>query len=211
MTFLTGAVSLRNISVRFSSDRGETGRQLMEASILVANPDGSGLRVFAAGTRNPFDLAFFPGANFLFATDNGRDVPASSVPDELNRIVDGGNYGWPDCWGTGKGKNCAGTIAPVVELPEHSSADGLAFYTGRMFPRWKNNAFICLFGPNSEDPDIGHVVVRVELTQASNGSWSGTVHDFASGFASPLDIVVGPDGALYVADFRAGIVYRLFR
>ncbi|MEP7358846.1 MAG: PQQ-dependent sugar dehydrogenase, partial [Anaerolineales bacterium] len=78
-----------------TSDRGETGRLDLEASILVVNPDGSGLRAFATGTRNPYGLAFMPGTGLLFASDNGRDVPASGVPDELNQIVDGGRYGWP--------------------------------------------------------------------------------------------------------------------
>jgi glucose/arabinose dehydrogenase len=36
-----------------TSDRGETSIQDREASILVAQPDGSGVGVFASGTRNP--------------------------------------------------------------------------------------------------------------------------------------------------------------
>src|SRR5262245_34801644 len=89
-----------------TSDRGETGIVKLEGSILVAERDGSGLRVFASGTRNPYGVAFLPGASTLFAVDNGRDVPASGVPDELNQIIDGGNYGWPDCWGTNGGSHC---------------------------------------------------------------------------------------------------------
>ena len=94
-----------------TSDRGETGLVAREASILVMERDGSGLRVFASGTRNPYDLAFYPGTELLFATDNGQDVPASGVPDELNLIVDGGDYGWRRCWGIERGPNCAGTLA----------------------------------------------------------------------------------------------------
>ncbi len=192
-----------------TSDRGETGIVPMEASILVAERDGSGLRVFASGTRNPYDLAFYPGTDQLFVTDNGRDVPASGVPDELNLIVDGGNYGWPDCWDTGKGSHCAGMLSPVAEFQERSSVDGLTFYTGGLFPQWRNNAFVALYGALSGDPDIGRQVQRVELTQTANGLWTATVFDFASGFDRPLDITTGPDGALYVADFGAGVVYRL--
>jgi glucose/arabinose dehydrogenase len=190
-----------------TSDRGETGVLSREASILVAERDGSGLRVFASGTRNPYDLAFLPGANTLFATDNGRDVPASGVPDELNLIVDGGIYGWPDCWGAGGGSNCTGTQPPVVELPVHGAAAGLAFYTGGLFPEWRNNAFVAFYGANSGDPAIGRKVERIELVQ-SGGAWHGTVHEFAAGFDRPLDVTVGSDGAIYVADFGSGFVYR---
>jgi glucose/arabinose dehydrogenase len=193
-----------------NSDRGETRIEPREASVLVAERDGTGLSVFASGTRNPYGLAFYPGTRELFATDNGRDVPASGVPDEVNHIVAGEDYGWPDCWGRGQGRNCAGTRPPAALLPEHSAAGGLFFYTGSMFPEWHNHLFVALYGANSGDPDIGRRVVRIELERADDG-WTGTVHEFAGGFNRPLAVAGGPDGAIYVADFAAGIIYRLSR
>ncbi len=191
-----------------TSDRGETGILNLEGSILVAERDGSRLRVFASGTRNPYGVAFLPSTGTLFAVDNGRDVPASGVPDELNQIVDGGNYGWPDCWGANGGDHCAGTLAPIIELPAHAAAGGLAFYSGSLFPEWRNNAFVAFYGANSGDPSIGRNVERIELTQDSAGAWHGTQHEFASGFDRPLAVTTGPDGGLYVADFGTGIIYR---
>jgi glucose/arabinose dehydrogenase len=32
---------------------------------------------------------------------------------------------------------------------------------------------------------------------------------FATGFAAPIDLTVGPDGALYVADWATGIIFRI--
>ena len=34
--------------------------------------------------------------------------------------------------------------------------------------------------------------------------------DFATGFAEPADVTVGPDGSLYVADWATGVVFRIF-
>ena len=193
-----------------TDDHGEDGTiERLEASILRANHDGTDLVVYASGLRNPYDLAFHPVTGELFVTDNGRDTPATGVSDELNVIVEGGHYGWPGCWDVGEGTRCEGTVPPVVELPEHSSADGLAFYTGRLFPpQYDNVLFIALWGANSGHPAIGKKVVAVVLTNPGTG-WQGTVYDFAFGFVNPLDVTVGPDGALYVADFGVGGVYRI--
>ena len=192
------------------SDHGElVGIDALEASVLVANADGSGLRVFARGLRNPYGIAFHPETGELFATDNGKDVPGVGVPDELNLVTDGGNYGWPDCYGQGKGSNCAGTIPPLAEFEEHASADGLTFYAGGSFPaEYRNNAFVALYGSNSGDPLIGRRIERVVLDK-STGGYRATVTTFASGFRNPLAVAVGADGALYVADFGAGKVYRI--
>ena len=33
--------------------------------------------------------------------------------------------------------------------------------------------------------------------------------DFATGFALPVDVVVGPNGSLYVVDYATGIIFRV--
>ena len=32
---------------------------------------------------------------------------------------------------------------------------------------------------------------------------------FATGFAAPINLTVGPDGAIYVADWATGIIFRI--
>ncbi len=77
-------------------------RSELSATVLQLNPDGSDLRVYAAGLRNVYDIAFHPEDGTLFGADNGRDELQLNVPEELNLLVEGGNYGWPDCWGNAR-------------------------------------------------------------------------------------------------------------
>ena len=50
---------------------------------------------------------------------------------------------------------------------------------------------------------------RVFAPLDCKATWQGTVYDFAWGFMNPLDVTVGPDGALYVADFGTGRIYKI--
>ena len=72
----------------------ETDRR--RAAIVRYELDGSGEHVVASGLRNSVGLDWQPGTDDLHATDNGRDLLGDDFPPcELNRIVDGGFYGFP--------------------------------------------------------------------------------------------------------------------
>jgi glucose/arabinose dehydrogenase len=175
------------------------------ASIMRFHLDGSHGQIYARGLRNPYGLAVQPRTDQLYATDNGRDDFDDQVPDELNRIVQGGTYGWPDCWGNGGGSNCRGTMAPVAQLEPHASADGIAFYTGRTFPaRYRNDAFVAEFGQTVAGGDHGHKLIDVHF---SGGR--ATAATFATGFSNPLAVTVAGDGSLLVADYGSGTIWRI--
>lgn len=175
------------------------------ASIMRFHLDGSHAQVYAHGLRNPYGLAFRPGTAQLYATDNGRDDYGNTVPDELNRIVQGGRYGWPVCWGNGGGSNCRGTIGPVATFEPHASADGLVFYTGRNFPQsYRGDAFVAEWGDSVNSLGTGQRVKRVHFAGQRI-----IVSDFATGLVHPLAVAVGPSGALLVADFGSGIVWSI--
>ena len=172
------------------------------ATILSLKRDGSDVRVVARGLRNPFGLAFRPGTDRLYASVNGQDeLGTKTHPEPAESVVlvkRGAFYGWPRCRPSYAKKalagRCRGVTPPVAYLEPHSSADGLAF--------WRGDLFVALWGQYLSDRH-GRKVVRVHL-----GPPRG-VMTFARGFDHPLALVVDRRGALLVADWGRGVVYRI--
>ncbi len=185
------------------------------ASILSFNLDGSDLRVFATGMRNPYGLAFSADGK-LFATDNAPDNLDDDLlyvpPDELNLVVEGGNYGFPHYFGAVPADT--GTISPVALFTMETVPTGLAVYAGDQFPEeYVGNVFVAMWnqGGARNDrgaPRLGQRVARVVLRETAEG-WEYTDYDFATGLAAPIDVEEGPDGELYIADMNTSRVYRV--
>src|ERR1700712_2964133 len=91
------------IAVGSGDNIGEFGmrKEINRACILEINPDGTGLRQYASGIRNPVGMAWAPGTNALYTVVNERDgLGDESVPDYLAAVKENGFYGWPySYWG----------------------------------------------------------------------------------------------------------------
>jgi glucose/arabinose dehydrogenase len=86
----------------------------LAATILRFNVDTGEREIFATGMRNPYDIAFQPGTGELYATDNGRDDLGMDAPfEELNHIVQGGDYGYPNCWNEHDQPGCESCDPPA--------------------------------------------------------------------------------------------------
>ena len=193
------------------------------ATIMRYNPDGSGEQVYARGLRNAVGIAFRPGTQELWATNNGRDLMGDDLPPETIYLVqEGGDYGWPRCHAGrivdpefGGANACNGVLAPVVEMQAHSAPLGLGFYTGDQFPAdYQGDLFVAFHGSWNRSVPVGYKVVRI----AMDGGTPGPVQDFAVGWLSeggsswgrPVDIITGLDGSLFVSDDAGGKIYRIF-
>jgi len=185
-----------------------------EASVLRMEPDGSNVEVFATGFRNPYDLAFSPDDE-LFTTDNAPDgldqTMAFYPPEELNHIREGRDYGFPDVYGHGLAIRDVEreTEDPVTDLTTSSVNVGLVYYAADHFPEYyRDGIFAAQFGGFNGE---GREVVFVPLEPTDDGTYTGTWEDFArfrSGF-NPIDVTVGPDGALYMAEYSKGYILRV--
>ncbi|MCH7954004.1 MAG: PQQ-dependent sugar dehydrogenase [Chloroflexi bacterium] len=169
-------------------------------TILRVNPDGSDLRTFAAGLRNPYDLTF-DAQGRLWATDNGSDTPCETI-DELNLITDGGNYGWP--YGEDGCDPLLDGLLPAADLGLHTASTGIVSYDAQQFPPvYRGNLFITLWGSFFTEPELPPQLLRVPIDETGSGP-QAAVETFAEGFAHPIDIAVDRDGTLLVLDYGEG-------
>jgi glucose/arabinose dehydrogenase len=179
------------------------------ATIMRFNPDTKEGEVIATGLRNAFDIAFDPVTNALFATENGRDDLGPTEPfEELNHIVPGSDYGFPDCWNDTQGPGCAGTKGAALFFPARSSTNSLTFYTGDRFPEaYRGDLYAAVWG--SYITQIERGIYQIELTPDGD-TFSGTrdwLVRWPNGWL--LGMTEGPDGALYVGDFTNGGIWRI--
>lgn len=181
------------------------------ATILRFNVDTGESEIYATGMRNPFDIAFHPETGELFATDNGRDDLGMDAPfEELNHIVQDGDYGYPDCWNEQDAPGCEATIPAIAFFESHSSADGVDFYNGATFPsEYQGNAFVSIFGSWLK-PNVQTGIQRVILNPGGNTyqTETGWFIRFPAG-VMPLPLLFGPDDALYVGDYVNDAIYRI--
>lgn len=202
-------------------------RDPRRAAVLEVNPDGSGMRVFAGGLRNPNGLAWEPESGALWTVVNERDELGDElVPDYLTRVREGAFYGWPySYWGKHedprrKGERpdlVAKAIAPDFAVGAHTATLGLAFGDKLSFPeRYRDGAFIGQHGSWNRSQFTGY---RVAFVPFESGRPAGPMEEFLSGFVAdssaaqvwgrPVGVAVGRDGALLVADDAGNRVWRV--
>lgn len=197
------------------------------ATMMRFDADGHGGAIYATGLRNSVGFDWAPWDGALYATENGRDLLGEDVPpEELNRIVAGGDYGWPYVHGfgildpefgqdEGKGQESRlrTSLPPAHGFRAHTAPLGIRFLrTAKLPPGYERAALVALHGSwNRRVPD-GYEVVSLHWDEQGRI----TEKPFLTGFRGesgvigrPVDVAEGPDGAVYVSDDYAGVVYRV--
>jgi len=217
------------IAVGSGSNVGEDGltNETLRADILEINPDGSGMKVYASGLRNPVGMGWAPGSKTLWTAVNERDYLGDElVPDYLTSVKPGGFYGWPYVYfgqhPDPRVKDKApefvkNTIVPDVDLGSHTASLGLAFYDKTEFPsKYHGGAFVAQHGSYNRSELSGYKVLFVPF---ANGKPAGKPQDFLTGFIAdakskkvhgrPVGLVVMPDGALLLTDDISNTIWRV--
>ncbi|PYK60877.1 MAG: hypothetical protein DME43_04005 [Verrucomicrobia bacterium] len=157
---------------------------------------GNNRAIWALGLRNPFTFAFQPGTTRLFINDVGQ-----STWEEINDGIAGSNYGWP----TTEGPTSNPAFRSPIYFYGHGTSDttgcaivGGAFYNPPV-PQFPSSYIGKYFFA-----DLCSGWIRVFDPSA------GTATGFATGIVNPVDLHVGPDGALYyLAQGSGGQVFRV--
>jgi glucose/arabinose dehydrogenase len=195
------------------------------ATIMRMQPDGSGLEIVARGVRNTVGFDWHPETGELWFTDNGRDWMGDDLPpDELNRAPRPDlHFGFPFCHGgnipdpeLGDERPCSDFVPPAQKLGPHVAALGMRFYTGTMFPgEYRNVIFIAEHGSWNRSVPTGYRITMVTLgpdgrpTRYQPFVQGWLQHGERAAWGRPVDVLVHPDGSLYISDDRTGWIYRV--
>ena len=157
---------------------------------------GNNRAIYALGLRNPFTFAFQPGTGRLYINDVGQ-----GSWEEINDGAAGRNYGWPNVEGNGSFSPAIGTYSnPVRSYP---TSHGCAITGGTFY--------------NPSNPSFPGEYVGKYFFADYCGNWiryidpanPGTINNFASGLSAPVDLKIGPDGALYYIARGNGAIGRI--
>lgn len=206
---------------------------------------------FVTGIRNIVGIAWDPATQAVYAVQHGRDAVNTLWPalynadgnaelpsEELFRLSDGADFGWPFCYHDrfqgkkvlapeygGDGRRlgrCADVGQPLVAFPAHWAPNDLLFYDGSQYPsRYHEGAFVVFHGSWNRAP-LQQGGYQVAFAPRENGEFTGRYETFAGGFAvtspllspqdavhRPVGIAQGPDGSLYVTADVGGKVWRI--
>ena len=200
------------------------------AAVMRYDENGSDGRVFASGLRNAVGIAVNPATKQIWVTQNERDNidpdHENLPPEEINILQDGGDYGWPYCYGNRipspdrafhDPARCARTIPPALEMQAHSAPLGITFLDrATMFPAdWRGDAVVAFHGSWNRSEPTGAKVVRIRIRDGRPVSYE----DFVTGWQAPdgrrwgrpVDVMVYSDGSLLISDDAAGAIYRVAR
>lgn len=190
------------------------------AALLQVDPVTWKRKVYASGLRNMIGFDWHPATKHLWGVDNGGDFRGDEwPPEELNRVVMGGNYGFPlvygkrevdmtreDPVGNTKENFAKGTEPSVMEFPAHSAPIAFAFFGD-------GDALVCWHGSWNRQNPSGYKVQRIKFDKSGNPTGA---EDFLSGFLNgkesfgrPAGVAIAENGTVYISDDANGVIYAL--
>jgi len=157
--------------------------------------------IWSFGHRNPQGASKRPSDGAYFTISHG-----AAGGDEINLSEEGKNFGWPEVsYGThytGEPFPAAtrpGVVAPLFYWDPSIAPSGATFYSGDLFPKWKENLFVGALRAEA--------IIRLSL-KGNVLQQKETI--IKSQFGRIRDLRNGPDGAIwFCSDRHLGADYRI--
>lgn len=183
---------------------GKVIRIRPEGGAPADNPNKPGWapEIWSIGHRNVQGAALHPETGQLWTAEHG-----ARGGDEINTPKSGLNYGWPvitygvDYSGAkiGEGTAKAGMEQPLFYWDPSIAPSGAAFYTGSVWPAWKNSLFVGALA--------GQMLIRLTTSGESVTGEERLLTDLGERIR---DVRQGSDGFLYLlTDAEDGKVLRV--
>ncbi|MBC5764876.1 PQQ-dependent sugar dehydrogenase [Ramlibacter albus] len=167
------------------------------------------LKVFALGLRNSTALAVHATGTVLQGENNIDSGSTERFPaEEINRLEEGGHYGWPGCVENRKtlpgfdAAACRATKAPVLTMPAHSAPLHMAYGSDGLVVGWHGyrtaGRRIVRYAVDARGLPRGNPVVLL-------GPWTLGPNRFGA----PVAWAEDDQGQLWIADDRNRMLLRL--
>jgi glucose/arabinose dehydrogenase len=191
------------------------GKGLPTNPFWNGDPDAARSKIFAYGVRNAFRIAVKPGTDVVYAGDVGW-----SRTEEVDVVESGDNLGWP-CYEGRRRQPAYETMTVCRQLYEQglravrgpllawvqgpgaldgASVTGGKFQATGRFPVDLDGAYF--YG------DFIRGFIKSLQIDGNDRLISGPT-DFVESVETPVDIEIGPDGALYYLSYTAGELRRI--
>lgn len=191
--FSIGERGTKDNAQKLTVPMGKIHRVFDDGRVPEDNPFATGAAamrtIWSYGHRNPQGLAIHPATGALYDVEHG---PRGG--DEINLVQPGRNYGWPVIT---HGMNYDGspitgiTAKEGMEQPVHYwvpsiAPCGMNFYSGELFPKWKDHLFVASLAAQ----ELHRLEIKDDKVVAAEVLFKG--------LGRIRHVIAGPDGAIYV-------------
>ncbi|HZE97300.1 MAG TPA: PQQ-dependent sugar dehydrogenase [Planctomycetota bacterium] len=185
--------------LRYNADGSIPGDNPSSFAGITGTTAGDFRAIWAVGLRNPFRFAFQPGSMHLHINDVG-----DFSWEEINEGAAGLNYGWV-AGNTDGVRSVPGMTDPIYAYSHTGGPPQGTCITGGAFYNPSTVNFPGTYLGKYFFTDFGSGFIRYH-----DSAVPGTSFPFLEGASGPVDLSVGPDGALYyLALAGAQGVYRI--
>jgi len=189
------------------------------ASIISYAMDGSDEKLFAQGLKQITDMVL--EADNLIVADIGRTGISSQLPAvEINKIVEGKDYGWPYCYGdantdpkyTEQTDFCKNKAeSSITELAKGNGLAGFALIPDKFSNNFANQyAFIYQGGQNKYIPKGYKVVIKdINKDSTAKNFITGWLLEDGSAWGSPKGVAFDNNSNMIITDQQNGLLYKV--